>query len=106
MARVRVGMSFDDMTARILRGEMQLHKFPRGFLVTEVKNFHEERVLMVQLLSGECLEEWAPEALARLRECARANNCVAIEALCRRGLEPILKPLGFKKTRVLLRVQT
>lgn len=83
---------------------MQLHKFPLGFVVTEIKSFPEERILMVQLLSGERFHEWAAEVVAHLRVFAKAHDCVAVEAICRRGLEPILKPLGWKKTRILLRV--
>jgi hypothetical protein len=101
--RVRVGFSEEELTARIKCGEMQLHKFPLGFVVTEIKQFPEERVLIVQLLGGRDFALWAEEVVSHLRAFAKAHGCVAVEALSRLGLEKHLKPLGYKRKRVLLR---
>lgn len=96
-------MTQAEMTAKLKAGVMQIHKFPLGFVVTEIKQYPEERVLIVQLLSGEKFEEWSQEVVDHLRKFAREHECKAVEAICRKGLEPILKPLGWKRTRVLLR---
>lgn len=95
--------SLAELTERLARGELQLHRFPLGFLITEIKEVPGERVLLVQLISGERLDEWKDEAHRVLCDFARANGCTAIEATCRLGLEQKLKPLGWKKTRVVLR---
>lgn len=100
-------MSLQDMTDRIKRGELQIHKFAHGFFVTEIKDYPEERVLVVQLLSGARghKREWVAEGVEHLRRFAKENNCAAVEATCRLGLEPLLKPFGWKRTRVLLRME-
>jgi hypothetical protein len=59
--------------------------------------------LDVVLLIGEGFPEKKTEVVEHLADFARTHGCKAIEALSRRGLEPTLKPLGFKNKKVLLR---
>ena len=98
-------LSQSETEEKLKRGEWQIHKFPLGFLITEIKQYRDERILTVQLVSGERLDEWKQEAHKRLRAFAVEHQCKAIEALCRLGLEKKLAPLGYRKTRVLLRAE-
>jgi hypothetical protein len=103
LRKVRVGYTQAELDEKVRKGEFQVHKFPLGFVMTEIRQFPEEKILIVQLLGGERFKEWAAEVVAHLRLFAHENGCEAIEATCRKGLEPILKPLGWKRTRVVLR---
>ena len=90
---------------KVKKGEMQIHRFPLGEIVTEIVEMKlpEERILVVLLLAGERMDEWKEEATEYLRAFARKHDCKAIEAISRFGLEKKLKALGWKKTRILLR---
>ena len=84
-------------------GKWQIHKFPEGFLITEILQYPNERVLMVHVLSGRNFDNWKWWAHATLRQFAKEKGCDAIEAVVRLGLEKKLKTLNYTKKRVLLR---
>lgn len=101
----RLGMTLEEMTECLNRGEMQIHNFPQGCIVTEVKQLAEERILNVVWLSGEKLDDWKGLAQKTLSEFARKHGCVAIEAACRPGLAASLKQLGYRTIKRLVRVE-
>lgn len=88
---------------KLKSGEWQIHKFPRGFLITEVQQYPEERVLFIHLLSGEDFDNWKWWAHDTLRDFAKKMNCSGIECAARLGLEKKLKTLNYNKKKVLLR---
>lgn len=97
--------SLQEAEAKIKSGEWQIHKFDRGFILTEIKQYPNERVLLVWVLSGDGFDDWREEAFQRLKDFGRAHGCKAIEAQVRLGLVKKLKPLGFKTTRAELRAE-
>ena len=96
-------LPIDEFTAKLQRGEYQEHLFEGFAVYTQITDYSTEKVLDVVLLIGEGFPEKKAEVLERLEDFARLHGCKAIEALSRRGLEPTLKPLGFKNKKVLLR---
>lgn len=101
----RLDITFEEMTSKLERGEMQMHKFPLGFIVTQIVEIHRERILHVVLLSGEKLARWKDEALSCLKDFGRQYQCSAIEAHCRPGLAKMLKPLGFRTIKKIMRTE-
>lgn len=92
-----------DIDAKVRSGAYQYHHFDNGFVLTTVTQYQNERVLDVVLVLGEKYEDWKEEALNRLTSFGREQGCQALEAVCRKGLEHVLKPLGWKRTKVTLR---
>ena len=101
----RMDLSFNDLTERLRRGEMQIHKFPLGFIVTEIKQLPDERILHVVWLGGEKFSEWIDEAFESLTEFCRLHSCRAIEAHCRPGLALMLRRKGFRTLKITTRVE-
>ena len=101
----RMDLSFNDITDRLRKGEMQIHKFPLGFIVTEIKQLPGERVLHVVWLGGERFSEWMDEAFESLKEFCRLHSCKAIEAHCRPGLAVVLRKIGFRTLKITTRVE-
>lgn len=97
-------LPLDEFTEKLRLGLYQEHKFGEDLAVyTQVTVYDTEKVLDVVLLIGEGFPERKAEVVEHLADFARTHGCNAIEAISRRGLEPTLKPLGFRKSRVLLR---
>lgn len=94
---------FEELDVKVRAGEWQMHPFPLGFVISEIRKYDTEQVLTVHLLSGERFDEWKEELVAHLKNFAKEHGCHAIEATCRLGLEESLKPLGFKRRQVVLR---
>lgn len=101
--KYRLDYGPDEMQAKIESGELNLHRFPKGFALSEVRQFSTERVLFVTWLYGKDFGEWKEALLGELYKLAKDNHCVSIEAACRFGLEKALAPLGFERSQVLLR---
>jgi len=95
--------SQEEVEQKLRSGEWQIHKFDRGFILTEIKQYPDERVLLVHVLAGDGFDEWINEAWERLKSFGREHSCTSVEAFCRLGLTKKLKPLGFKVTRAELR---
>ena len=104
MGRIR-SVSFEEAERKISLGEWQAHKFNLGVVITEIKQYETERILTVQLLGGEKFDEWKAEANEHLKKFGKLHGCVAIEALCRLGLEKKLAPIGWKRRRVQMRIE-
>src|SRR5262245_28613653 len=96
-------LPFSEIDNRVRSGAYQFHDFGTFWIWTQISVYDTEKVLDVVLLLGEGFPERKGDALERLAAYGRKCGCNAIEAISRRGLEPTLKPLGFRKTRVLLR---
>lgn len=92
-----------EVEAKLRSGDYQCLSFPLGFVITEIKEYDFGRILRVHLLGGERFDEWKAELVGELVKFARGHGCSAIEATCRLGLEESLKPLGFRRSRVVLR---
>lgn len=100
----RLDISYEEMTQALEKGEMQIHKFPLGFIVTEIKQA-DERLLHVVWLGGEEFDSWKEEAWEVLSQFAKKHGCKAISAHCRPGLAEALKPLGFRTIKITVRAQ-
>lgn len=96
--------TFEQMDAKVRAGDWQCHAFKFGFVISEVRKYDFEQVLVVHLLSGERFGEWAEECVQHLREFATAHDCCAIEALCRPGLAELLKGIGWRTRNVEVRL--
>lgn|SRR5678815_1809824 len=84
-------------------GAYQEHRF-EGFVVyTQITDYGYERVLDVVLLIGEGFPQQKEAVVGHLVSFGKERGCAAVEALARRGLEPMLFPLGFKSKKVQLR---
>ena len=107
MARLRLLGSADDYRHRVEEGSAQLHVFGGGFAITEIKDYTHptERILVVMLLGGNKFDEWREAAHEKLKEVARVNGCKAIEFACRLGLEKKIASLGYRRKRVLMRLE-
>jgi hypothetical protein len=101
--KYRLGYTWDQYREKIESGEWQLHKFPKGFLITEVVQWAEEKVLLVQLAGGEQFDAWKEEAQERLIKFGREQGCTALEAACRVGMFKKIKPLGWRLWHVIAR---
>jgi hypothetical protein len=88
----RIDLSFEEITGYLNRGLMQIHKFPLGFVITEIKQLQNERIVHVVWLGGERFSEWQATVVAHLKKFGKEHGCVAIEAHCRPGLAKLLKP--------------
>ena len=97
--------SFEEVDSKLRSGEWQIHKFPKGFILTEIKQYPDERVLLVHVIRGEDLDNWKSEAMKSLSRFGEEHGCKAIEAQVRLGLIKKLKPLGFKTTRAEVRAE-
>lgn len=97
-------LPLDEFTEKLRVGMYQEHKFGEDLAVyTQISDYDYEKVLDVVLLIGEGFPEKKEEVVEYLADFARTHGCKAIEAISRKGLEPLLKPLGWKRTRILLR---
>lgn len=98
------GHSPEDVLARIQGGQSQLWVVEKDMLivgcaVTEVCSYPRSRTLQIWLLCGIDLEKWKP-CIAQLETFAKAQGCDFIEATGRRGLEKMIRDLGFTSPRV------
>jgi len=100
----RLGLSYNEITDGLRKGEMQLHKFPLGCIITEIKQLPDERILHVVWLEGNKFNEWMDEAFDRLKEFCRLHSCTAIEAHCRPGLASLIRSRGFRTLKITTRV--
>lgn len=101
--KYRLGLTWPEYQSRIESGTYQFHAFGKGFAITEILDFVEERVCIVHLVGGEDVKEWQTEAERKLIEFAKKHHCAAIEALCRPGMQRLVKRMGWKETRVEMR---
>jgi ABC-type phosphate/phosphonate transport system ATPase subunit len=96
---------FAEIDKKVREGLYQFHEFGTCFVITQIRVYDNETVLEVVLLYGEGFLEKKAEVVEGLSKFGREQGCKAIEALSRLGLEPTLKPLGFRRTKILLRTE-
>jgi hypothetical protein len=96
-------LPFEEIDKKIKAGEYQYHDFQTFGVLTQVTDYGTEKVLDVVLLLGDGFLEKKSEVVAHLVSFGKEHGCKAVEALSRLGLEPTLKPLGFRRTKILLR---
>lgn len=96
-------LPFAEIDRKVMSGEYQFHNFRTCWVWTQITDYGHEKVLEVVLLLGDGFLEQKDEVVAHLVRYGKERGCSAVEALARRGLEPTLKPLGWKKTKALLR---
>lgn len=96
-------LPFEEIDRKVRSGEYQFHNFGSCFVITQITDYSTESVLEVVLLFGDQFLEKKEAVVEHLIEFGRSNGCKAVEALSRLGLESTLKPLGWKRKKVLLR---
>lgn len=101
--KYRLGYTYEEYKKKIGKGEFQYHEFAKGFLITEVVEFSEEKVLVVVLAGGEQFDTWKSEAQERLIKFGREQGCTALEAACRFGMSKKLKSLGWEPWHIIMR---
>lgn len=101
----RHSLSFEEVTHCLENGLMQIHKFEHGFILTEIKQLPEERILHVYWLGGERFGEWVEEAFEVIKKFGKDHGCGAIEANCRPGLAKMLRAQKFKTIKINVRAE-
>lgn len=96
-------LPFAEIDAKVMSGEYQFHDFSTFWVWTQISDCGREKVLEVVLLLGDGFVERKEEVVEHLVRFGKEHGCAAVEALARRGLEPTLRPLGWRKTKALLR---
>ena len=96
-------LPFEEIDRKVRSGSYQFHPFGPCFVITQITDYGTEKVLEVVLLLGDQFLERKEAVVEHLVKFGRTNGCKAVEALSRLGLEPTLKPLGWKRKKVLLR---
>ena len=94
----------EEIDRKVRSGAYQYHPFGSCFVITQITDYGTEKVLEVVLLLGDQFLEKKEAVVEHLAEFGRSNGCKAVEALSRLGLEPTLKPLGWRRKKVLLRM--
>jgi hypothetical protein len=102
-------MDVDDVCQQIERGKAQLwlirdHNMHEVYAaaLTEVVEYPKTIALRVIALGGSDMRTWQTDLFLELRRFCKVNHIRRIEAICRPGLEKIMKPLGFEKRFVCL----
>lgn len=101
--KYRLGISWEEYQKRIQEGRYQFHTFSDGFAITEIVNYAEERVCQVHLVGGGPVDRWKEEAEKKLLAFAKQHQCKALEAVCRPGMAKLLKPMGWRRSRIEMR---
>ncbi len=71
-----------------------------GCSVVQIYEQPRARVLCIQYLAGESVDDWLEDALEVMNNFALSNQCSIIEAKGRVGWTPRLKKLGFETPAV------
>jgi cell division protein YceG involved in septum cleavage len=100
----RLGLSWEEYEKKIKEGTFQLHAFSSGFAITQIVSYLEEKVCMVHLIGGERFDEWSEDFTKRIKAFALEHGCKALEGVARLGLEKKLNRVGWKRKRVLMRI--
>jgi hypothetical protein len=93
----------DGFAEKLKSGAYQEHRFEGFAVYTQITDYDYEKVLDVVLLIGEGFLEQKESVVEHLVRFGKEHGCQAVEALARRGLEPTLRPLGFRNKKVQLR---
>jgi len=92
--------NFDDVTALILEGKLQLWPAERGCWVTEITQYPRKKVLHVFLAGGEL--EQVLDMHDDVIKWAKAQGCESLTQAGRKGWTKVLKKHGWKEQLVLM----
>lgn len=96
-------LPFEEIDRKVRSGDYQIHPFGSFFVITQIMVYDNETVLEVVLLLGDDFLSKKEEVVSHLVRFGKEHGCRAVEAISRLGLEKTLKPLGWKRKRILLR---
>lgn len=82
----------------ILRGRRLV-----GAFVTEVMAGPRRKLCWIELMAGDGMEAWLPEAEASVATWAREIGCHAVQAWTRKGLVKATRPLGYREIATVIR---
>ena len=68
-----------------------------GFLITEVVEYPQVKMLVMHFTGGQDFKSWVPDGLPKIQKFARDNGCIKIESHGRAGWEKMWKEYGYKK---------
>jgi len=68
-----------------------------GFLITEVIEYPQTKMLMLHFTGGKDFKSWVPDGLPKIQKFARDNGCIRIESRGRSGWEKLWKGHGYTK---------
>lgn len=74
----------------------------RAVVITEILNFPQHRILVIELMAGEGMEEWVGELDKVMVEGGRNLGCARIRTGGRKGLTKAAVKLGYRQTAVVL----
>lgn len=95
-----------DILRNLIAGRMDLWLAEDGgaihaVAISEIVVYPRVRVCKLLACTGEKARRWL-DLLAQIEAWARAQGCAVIEPVCRPGWERHLKPMGYRKTHVVL----
>ncbi len=73
----------------------------QALVITEIVAYPRIRVCKLLACTGEGAPQWL-DLIEKIEAWAKARGCGAMEPICRAGWERRLKPLGYRKTHVVL----
>ena len=68
-----------------------------GFLITEVIEYPQTKMLMLHFTGGKDFKSWVPDGLPKIQKFARDNGCIRIESRGRSGWGKLWKGHGYTK---------
>ena len=71
-----------------------------GFLITEVVEYPQVKMLVMHFTGGQDFKSWVPDGLPKIQKFARDNGCIKLESYGRAGWEKMWKDYGYKKRLV------
>ena len=96
-----------DMLQNLLIKDQQLWvsfntetKVIMGFLITEVTEYPQAKMLTLHFTGGKDFKSWVPDGLPKIQKFARDNGCIKLESYGRAGWEKMWKDYGYKKRLV------
>lgn len=95
-----------DVLQNALAGRMRLwlaveDDSTRALAITEIVQYPRISVCKLLACTGEQAKGWV-DLVAEIEAWAKEHGCSVLEAICRPGWERHLKPMGYRKTHVVL----
>ena len=95
-----------DILSALLARDMQAWAITKGdeivaIVITEIINYPRKKECRVLAVDGEGAKEWV-HLVSEIEAWAKANGCQSIEPIARPGWEKLMKPLGYKRTHIIL----
>lgn len=95
-----------DILNALLARDMQAWAVTDGekidaLVLTEIVSYPRQREARILACTGSDARQWV-HLISDIEAWAKANGCARLEPIARPGWEKYLKPLGFKRTHVVL----